>query len=313
MQRTVLVPLDGLPLAETALPMAKYVAQVLDARLDLVRVIPFEASNEPDAHSYLERLADGARQPVVRRVMRGEPGACIVREVEAEDIDLVVMATHARAGVSRAVLGSVAEHVVAHATAPVLLIPPLAARKPALRTVLVAIDRTTAAPLTTVIQLARAAAAHVVLLNVVSPEDTAIWQWRRGPLLEEPQAAADARKQLNDLASRLREAGLSVDVRVAIGSAAHWITTTAETIDADLIVMCTHARSGAQRALQGSVTDAVVHTGNRPVLACRLIAPPPAEVRQLDLFHAMQRRLPHSIPTSIPGPLDALRRPTVKI
>lgn len=308
MQRNVLVPLDGLPLAETALSLAFYVAQVLDAKVELLRVAAAEAASDSDAQRYLQRIAAEACQPVVTRVMRGEAGPCIVREVDASDIGLVVMATHARAGVTRAVLGSVAEYVVAHASAPVLLIPPNATPRSSLNRLLVAIDRTTAAPLATVIDLARAAAAHVVLFSVVAPEETAIWQWQRGPLLDEPQAVATARKQLNDLAARLREAGVPAEVRVAIGSAAGMIKATAESVDADVIVTCTHARGGAQRAVQGSVTDSLVHSANRPVLAYRLIPPPPLEVRQLDLFHAMQRRVPRSRPMSIPAPLDALRR-----
>ena len=307
MQRKILVPLDGLPLAEKALPLAAYLADILGAGLDLVSVVPAEASSHLVAHRYLERVAAATGRPADIRLMRGEAGPCIVREANAAAVGLVVMATHARAGVTRAVLGSVAQYVVAHASVPVLLIPPHASRKAVLNTVLVAIDRTTAAPVNTLLDLARAAAAHIVLLSVVAPEEIAIWQWQRGPLLDEPQAVAATRRQLEDLATRLREAGVAAEARVAVGSAAHLIQSTAETIDADLIVMCTHARGGAQRAVQGSVTDAVVHTANRPVLACRLIPPPPAEVRQIDLFHAMQRRTPRSRPTSIPAPLQALR------
>jgi nucleotide-binding universal stress UspA family protein len=40
MQRTLLVPLDGKPLAESALPLAGLLARVLDANLDLVVVVP---------------------------------------------------------------------------------------------------------------------------------------------------------------------------------------------------------------------------------------------------------------------------------
>lgn len=74
-------------------------------------------------------------QPVVQQLQEagydvsvavrfGEPAAEIVSFVANEKIDLVTLATHGRTGVSRLVLGSVAEHVVRHAPAPVLLVRP---------------------------------------------------------------------------------------------------------------------------------------------------------------------------------------------
>jgi nucleotide-binding universal stress UspA family protein len=45
--------------------------------------------------------------------------------------DLVVLTSHGRSGVSRAILGSVAEQVVRHAPTPVVVIPPPAHRNPA--------------------------------------------------------------------------------------------------------------------------------------------------------------------------------------
>jgi nucleotide-binding universal stress UspA family protein len=45
-------------------------------------------------------------------------------------IDLVAMATHARAGISRMVLGSVATHVLRHVALPVLLLRPIGLAEP---------------------------------------------------------------------------------------------------------------------------------------------------------------------------------------
>jgi nucleotide-binding universal stress UspA family protein len=55
----------------------------------------------------------------------GEPAPIIVNFIENESIDLVAMTTHGRTGLRRAVLGSVAEHVLHHVAAPVLLLRPL--------------------------------------------------------------------------------------------------------------------------------------------------------------------------------------------
>ena len=60
----------------------------------------------------------------LHKVLAGEPGEEIVKMVKQEKIDLVVMGTHGRKGLSRTFFGSVAEYVVRNAPAPVLTINP---------------------------------------------------------------------------------------------------------------------------------------------------------------------------------------------
>jgi nucleotide-binding universal stress UspA family protein len=59
-----------------------------------------------------------------RRVVAGDPGEVIVNMVEEEEIDLIVMGTHGRKGLSRTFFGSVAEYVVRNAPAPVFTVNP---------------------------------------------------------------------------------------------------------------------------------------------------------------------------------------------
>jgi len=59
-----------------------------------------------------------------RRVAVGEPGEEIVKTVEKENIDLVVMGTHGRRGLEHTLFGTVAKYVVMHSTAPVLIVNP---------------------------------------------------------------------------------------------------------------------------------------------------------------------------------------------
>ena len=60
---------------------------------------------------------------VTSRVLEGLPGPAIVELADEAGCDVIVMATHGRSGVLRAVLGSVADHVVRHARrSPVLLV-----------------------------------------------------------------------------------------------------------------------------------------------------------------------------------------------
>ena len=59
-----------------------------------------------------------------RRVVSGDPATEIVKTIEAEDIDLVIMGTHGRKGLENIIFGSVAENVVKKSPAPVLTINP---------------------------------------------------------------------------------------------------------------------------------------------------------------------------------------------
>ena len=68
--------------------------------------------------------AQGAKIEVTRAVMIGSPPRKIVETAEAEHVDLIVMATHGRTGLSHLLIGSVAERVVRTAPCPVLTIRP---------------------------------------------------------------------------------------------------------------------------------------------------------------------------------------------
>jgi universal stress protein A len=81
------------------------------ASLDLAQVLP-ETPNAP--------------VEVIRQVVIGIPYRKIVEIAEAEQVDLIVMATHGRTGLSHLVMGSVAERVVRTAPCPVLTIRPTA-------------------------------------------------------------------------------------------------------------------------------------------------------------------------------------------
>jgi universal stress protein A len=82
------------------------------ARLDLAQVLP------DTPHVTVE---------VIRQVVVGTPYRKIVDVAAAENVDLIVMATHGRTGLSHLVMGSVAERVVRTAPCPVLTIRPTAA------------------------------------------------------------------------------------------------------------------------------------------------------------------------------------------
>jgi len=74
---------------------------------------------------------------------------------------------------------------------------------------------------------------------------------------------------LNEAGEGLKSKGVTVKIRVEIGSAADKIIMIADEINVDLIAMSTHGRSGISRWAFGSVTDRVLRGGNKPVLIVR--------------------------------------------
>ncbi|MEW6281640.1 MAG: universal stress protein [Candidatus Eremiobacterota bacterium] len=124
----ILLPLDGSPFAERALPPAAFLAGKDRARLNLLRVVDSIGQSDRWAEHltqacgrYLEQQAAALQErglEVVPRVEVGDPAEKIL-EVPT---DLIVMATHGHSGLTRVILGSVAERVVQHARCPVLLI-----------------------------------------------------------------------------------------------------------------------------------------------------------------------------------------------
>ena len=145
----ILVPLDGSAFAEAALPLAleivgragelvlSSVAEEPDhvERDDRGRVLAYldqqEEAIKRDTLDYLRQIEARLKQQrpdlrVTRDVRIGDPAAGIAMAEIACGVDLVVMATHGRTGLRRAVLGSVAGRVLTTGSVPVLVVSPAA-------------------------------------------------------------------------------------------------------------------------------------------------------------------------------------------
>jgi nucleotide-binding universal stress UspA family protein len=107
---------------EAARTAAAY-AHRFGARLHVLHVT--WPGSDPVKPPLLGKLAEelGAAVPVVTAVESGNPAAQIVRYAERKGTDLIVLGTHGRTGVTRALIGSVAERVIRTAPCPVLTVP----------------------------------------------------------------------------------------------------------------------------------------------------------------------------------------------
>lgn len=131
--RQLLVPVDGSARSESMIPMAVEWAKTYGSKLTLLRVIeppehevPASLARrwEEQAGEELARAAERVKNAGVDGVayLRTGPAAAeILKFAQENPIDLVCMATHGRGGISRWILGSVAERVLRHADVPILL------------------------------------------------------------------------------------------------------------------------------------------------------------------------------------------------
>jgi nucleotide-binding universal stress UspA family protein len=89
---------------------------------------------DPDTHQLERMLADIVPNdksiPCEHRLFIGEPAEVILRFARDEAVDMIVMSTHGRTGLSRVLMGSVAEAVVRRAACPVSTVKSLSAPAP---------------------------------------------------------------------------------------------------------------------------------------------------------------------------------------
>lgn len=125
----VLVPLDGSPLAEMAIPKAlELLSDRPGSTLILLRAVdPTEAPIAVhEAESYLAsvaaRLSERGITRVVRSVWYSSAVKAIVEAARVRRVDVIVMSTHGRSGLRRVMRGSVAESVLRLTRTPILLV-----------------------------------------------------------------------------------------------------------------------------------------------------------------------------------------------
>lgn len=193
--------------------------------------------------------------------------------------DLVVMATHGRGTLSRVWLGSVADYLLRHLHAPLLLVRPDEAAQvyggTRLERVLVPLDTSTTSeealgPALAVMD----PSATVTLVHVVEPvlgtaEPSLPFPMPMDPkLLGELRALAQTR--LDRVAEGLRSRGVTVVTRVLTGvGPAAVLLDEAGSGHYDLVAMTTHGQGGLRRFLVGSVADKIIRAAPCPVLVLR--------------------------------------------
>ncbi len=298
----IVVPVDGSPFGELALPRALGIGCKTGGEVRLVTVItPLPASQgskedqtlESDRVALARDRAEAYMAELQKRVILSGcdvPISCHVEVgpvVEAIDAhsrqagaDLLVMTTHGWGPLKRAWLGSVADGLLRRTPCPILALRPrdgeeLKLEEVQFRHLLVTLDGSPESReiLPFAKGVARASGARMTLLRVISPHFplsspfTSHSSHEFQALEGEEEASREA---LTSEAEELRRDGF--EVHVATVSGVHppeGILDYSNGHGVDLVAMATHGRGGVARLILGSVADKVIRGGNIPVLLHR--------------------------------------------
>jgi nucleotide-binding universal stress UspA family protein len=297
MVRHVLVPLDGSVLAESALPAAAATAAAFDARVTLFHVLEEWAPETVHGHAHLTDgdqaqayLAEVAKRPALRNlavefhVHRGrteDVADSIMAHADELGADLVVLSTHGQGGLKELFVGSIALRALTRGRTPILLVNPTGTGETpsfACRKILVPLDGTPVhePSLPVASRLARGWDATLHLVVVVPTAGTLSGHMAATGLL-----MPSATRALLDLAEREAEAyvkgigtglgaqGLSVTWSVNRGEPVAALLDAAKVVEADLVIMATHARGAMEGFWSGSVTPKLMQRLGRPILLVR--------------------------------------------
>jgi nucleotide-binding universal stress UspA family protein len=284
MYKKMVVLLDGSELAEAVFDYAQELAGRLHLDIELLNVCAEgEADQMPMRRAYIEQKAaevcakaEEARQRADGQataecihskgtVACGYPAEEILKYVDENDIDLVLMSTHGSSGIKAWDLGSVANKVVHAAKVPVWLVPSelrdeVRADTLPKRRMIVPLSGTkeSEAVIPHVVDLVtqRAAEGETVLLHVYEPPMNVTSRM----VLDEIDAdRARMKAYLESVAAPMREQGVEVRTEVLTGDAPQAIINFMKDNPAQLVAMATRGQSGLRRMFFGSVAESMIH------------------------------------------------------
>jgi nucleotide-binding universal stress UspA family protein len=244
----------------------------------------FRDEEREKAQKYLHGLAlhfSASGGKVHARIADGPVPEAILEQAETEGATMIAMSTHGRSGVSRWVLGSVAEKVVRQSPVPVLLVRsfretsrgdfgPATSEELPFRKILVPVDgsRASEAVVRSAEKFAQLCDSEIQILHVEPLQAY--------PDASEVYASVPAAPTLSDedpatarSAERFESAGLRARRLTVVGDPAGEIIDRSHAAGIDLIAMATHGRSGFSRVFLGSVAERVLRGARIPLLLVR--------------------------------------------
>jgi nucleotide-binding universal stress UspA family protein len=290
----ILVPLDGSTLAECVLPHVLAIAPVTQARVTLIHVLEHPENrngNSPidpmgwhmqkqEVQTYLEQTAERLKQAgldTAHILVEGKSAENIIEYARGNDVDLIALSTHGRAGLSGWNVSSVVQKVLLRAYRSILLAraygpPPTDAIR--YNRIFIGTDGSPRAEfmLPVAIGLAEHHKSELVIGTIIE---------RPGLIQRMPPSDEDI-KLTDQLAERNQKvvahyheqvsAQLSLkglEVKSAIAVADHAVSALHDMVDelkADLVILVAHGESGERRWPYGSIATSFIAHGSTPLM-----------------------------------------------
>ena len=309
----ILLPLDGSSLAECVLPHAVAFMRAFAARATLLYVLELESDGEQvrrvdpldwrirraEAEAYLANVAERLQAADFQAewvVLEGQPAERVVEYARNNDVDLIVLSSHGKSGLSRWNVSSVVEKIIQGAHLSFLIVrayQPVVGDLAGLqyKRLLLPLDGSqraecVLAPATTLARVHRAQllAAHAVLRPSLlqrvppTPEDVELAE----RLTERNRQAAA--KYLEQLAPRL---SVDVEARLLVtDQAAASLHDLIETENVDLVVLSAHGAAAQTKWSHGSVTTSFIDYGSTPLLVVQDLPPEEVELTEAEVAAA---------------------------
>lgn len=199
-------------------------------------------------------------------LLEGDVAQSILNFAQQKHIDVIVVGTHGRGGLGRALMGSVAESVFRHSPVPVLTLGPHLHRitgAGAPRNILVPIDFTPASERAAgyAVAMAREHNATLTMLHVIE-------RWPAQAQADRARVIQTLREKVGNLV-REEAKGLRCSFRIEVGRVVETVLYTASGIEADLLVMGVRPRTGLLNRLMWPHAYEIVREAMCPVLTVR--------------------------------------------
>jgi nucleotide-binding universal stress UspA family protein len=292
MFQSILVPLDGSQLAEVVLPHAAALANVADAKITFVRVIepPSDTQSQPvnplnwqiakrEADSYLEEISSRFNQQngtVKYTILEGDPASQIVEFVENSDIDLVLLSSHGKSGLTRWNISSVTRKIIQNSKRSTMIVRAYETRETGIQDfhyqrVLVPLDGSVRSEyvLPVANSIARHQGAELLLVHVVYKPEMP----RRKPLNDEDIRLIDDfiernRQEASDYLQHITcqeqvECHTRLIISDNVEDSLHGLIDSEQI---DLMIMSAHGYSGNRRHPFGNITTHFIEYGSAPLL-----------------------------------------------
>ena len=292
--KNLLIPLDGSKLAESVLPYAAQVAKKLNVSVTLLHIIETDAPEKVHGQQHLTKPAQAEKY--LNSISSLEIFKYVgvefhVHEMSVKDVaksisehsqelqqDLVVLCTHGSSGIHHILFGSIAQQVISLGTTPVLLVNSLQvypAEGCKLEKFLIPLDGNPDHEhvLDYAVKFAKLCGAAVHLFVAIPRFGNMSGEFTQANRLLPGTTSrmmdmivADAEEYLTKLKVKMELSGLKVSSGYSRNDPADAITVEAKKNNADLIILATHGKKGAEAFWEGSITPKISKSSKIPLL-----------------------------------------------